>query len=150
MQPIHTFFEGFAVGDTTKMWSVTDRDARLVITSYTEDGAPAIRPITMTEFMDFMARPREEKIVETYWNEEVASHDNLATVWLDYNLWVGDNIDHCGKDAFQLARFDSGWKIIAIADTQRKTGCKPMDKQKAGGESFRAVRDASLNESNLA
>ena len=125
MKPIHIFFEGFAEGDTTLMWSVTDRDARLMITGFDEDGGPQIRPIPMTQFMQFIAQPQEEKIVETYWNEQIEYHDNLATVWLDYNLWVGDKIDHCGKDAFQLARFKSGWKIIAIADTQRKTGCKP-------------------------
>ena len=50
MEPIDIFFEGFAVGDTAKMWSVTDRDARLVITGFTEEGAPQIRPIPMEAF----------------------------------------------------------------------------------------------------
>jgi hypothetical protein len=125
MAPIDTFFEGFAVGDTTKMWSVTERDARLMITDFNDAGAPRIRPITMKQFMEFMAQPREQRILETYWNPRITIHDNLATVWLDYNLWVGDKIDHCEKDAFQLARYESGWKIIAIADTQRKEGCVP-------------------------
>lgn len=83
----------------------------------------------MTQFMEFMAGPRPEKIVETYWNPRIVIHDNLATVWLDYNLWIGDKIDHCGKDSFQLARFDSGWKIIAVADTQRTTGCEPRGEE---------------------
>ena len=125
MEPIDIFFEGFALGDTAKMWSVTERDARLMITDSDESGAPRIRPIPMNQFMEFMAQPRDQEILETYWNPRITIHDNLATVWLDYNLWVGDKIDHCGKDSFQLARYTSGWKIIAIADTQRKTGCKP-------------------------
>ena len=125
MEPIDVFFEGFAEGDTTKMWTVTERSARLMITDFDEAGAPRVRPIPMAQFMEFMARPREQRILETYWNPRMTIHDNLATVWLDYNLWIGDTIDHCGKDAFQLARYASGWKIIAIADTQRKTGCEP-------------------------
>ena len=125
MSSIDLFFEGFAEGDTTKMWTVTDRGARLVITTFDEDNSPVMRPITMDQFMAFIASPREEEIIETYWNPDIFVHDNLATVWLDYNLWVGERIDHCGKDAFQLARDSVNWKIIAIADTQRFTGCEP-------------------------
>ena len=51
--------------------------------------------------------------------------DNLATVWVDYNFYVDDAIDHCGEDAFQLFRAPNGWKIIAVADTQRTEGCGP-------------------------
>jgi hypothetical protein len=38
---------------------------------------------------------------------------------MSYNFYVGSRLDHCGEDAFQLARTPGGWKIIAIADTQR-------------------------------
>ncbi len=50
--------------------------------------------------------------------------DNLATVWLAYDFFVGDELDHCGEDTFQLARTSLGWKIIAIADTRRDEGCE--------------------------
>lgn len=127
MAPIDTFFEGFADGDTTKMWSVTERDARLMITDSDDAGAPRVRPMMMAQLIEYIAQPRDQRVLETYWNPRITIHDNLATVWLDYNLWIGDKIDHCGKDSFQLARFKSGWKIIAVADTQRKVGCVPRE-----------------------
>ncbi len=124
METIATFFKGFAAKDEQVMRSVTDPGARLVITAADSAGVPVMRPVTMDEFFGFITNSQRE-IVETYWDPEIYVHDNLATVWMDYNLWVGDVIDHCGKDNFQLFRSPDGWRIIAIADTQRKEGCKP-------------------------
>jgi len=124
MAAIDTFFEGFAAGDSTMMYSVVDRTSRLVITSNDEDDNPAMRPISMKEFIAIMVRPRDEKIRETYWAPEIRVEQNLAAVWLEYNLWVGDRIDHCGSDHIQLFRSNEGWKIIAIADTQLREGCE--------------------------
>ncbi len=125
MAAIDTFFEGFAEGDSTKMYSVVDRSSRLVITFDGEDGKPGMRPISMEEFIPMIVRPRETAIKETYWAPEIRIEENLATVWLEYNLWTGDEIDHCGNDHFQLFRSTDGWKIIAIADTQLREGCEP-------------------------
>jgi hypothetical protein len=50
----------------------------------------------------------------------------LASVWVDYNLYVGDKFMHCGIDHFLLVRGDdAAWKIISLADTRRTEGCKP-------------------------
>ncbi len=125
METIKTFFDGFAEGDSTKMFSQIDRTGRLIITFNDENGQPGKRPIGMEEFVGMITRPREQPIKETFWNPEIRVHDNLASVWVEYNLWVGDVIDHCGMDNFQLFRSAEGWKIIAIADTQQKTGCAP-------------------------
>ena len=40
------------------------------------------------------------------------------------SFYVGDDMSHCGEDAFQLARTNVGWKIIAIADTRRNEECQ--------------------------
>jgi len=127
METIKTFFDGFAEGDSTKMFSKIDRNGRLVITFNDENGQPGNRPIGLEEFVSMISRPREQPIKETFWNAEITVEDNLASVWVDYNLWVGDVIDHCGRDNFQLFRSTEGWKIIAIADTQQKSGCKPHE-----------------------
>lgn len=120
---IDTFFDGFARQDSLQMASVMEPGARLVVTTQASDGPPIIRPIPMERFIPLVANRKGAPIEETIWNRQVEVTDNLATVWVHYNLWVGDTIDHCGRDAFQLARFPDGWKIIAIADTQRREGC---------------------------
>ena len=65
------------------------------------------------------AEPRERM-----WNVEVRIDGDLATLWAHYDLHLGDEFSHCGVDAFQLVRNDSGWKIVSIAFTMHREGCE--------------------------
>lgn len=123
VETLTTFFDGFAEGDSTKMYSQVESGGRLVLTFNDADGNPGMRAIGMSEFVRMISGPREQPIKETFWNPEIRVEDNLASAWVEYNLWVGDTIDHCGTDNFQLFRSSDGWKIVAIADTQQRTGC---------------------------
>jgi hypothetical protein len=127
---VRSFFDAFAVADSVGMQAVTDPSSRLVLTGSAADGTPTMRVFPMDEFIRLISSPREVQPVERIWNPQVAVHDNLATVWVDYNVWVGDTVDHCGRDAFQLFRSSDGWKIIATADTQRRDGCAPHPDEK--------------------
>lgn len=127
LDAIRIFFDGFAAKDSTAMQQVTDPEGRLVVTSFNQGGNPTMRSFPMDQFIRLVASRDGAPVREEYWNPEVTIHDNLATVWTDYNLWVGDEIDHCGKDSFQLFRSMTGWVIIAIADTQRRDGCIPHE-----------------------
>lgn len=127
MEAIEVFFDGLAAKDSTAMLSVSDPESRVVLTSSKADGSPLMRPIPMQNFAGLIATQMQQKMVEIYWNPVVKVHDNLATVMLDYNFYIDDELDHCGKDAFQLFRGADGWKIIALADTQRRDGCVAQD-----------------------
>ncbi len=116
---ITQLFNGMAAGDTAKMANTLEDGARLVQT-FSENGVPGTRALMMSEFLVRVANHEGEALVERFWDPEVRMHDNLATVWVSYNFYVGRRLDHCGEDAFQLARTPNGWKIIAIADTQRR------------------------------
>ena len=50
---------------------------------------------------------------------------DLACVWAPYQFFLGAQFSHCGVDVFQLMRTAEGWKVIYIADTQRKGNCIP-------------------------
>jgi len=117
------FFEGFADQDSTKMFRYMDRGARLVLTSYTPDGQSAMHVYGAEEFVGILMRPRQQPIKEVISNPEIRVVDNLAAVWVDYDFWVDDRIDHCGVDHFQLFRSTDGWKIVATADTRQRTPC---------------------------
>jgi len=123
---VQKLFDGVTAKDGEAMRAVLDRDARLVRTE-TRDGVPRTRPMSAG---DFVARVLENTATlrEKIWNPEVRVADNLATVWVPYAFYVGDRLMHCGEDAIQLAKTDlgwPGWKIIAMADTQRTEGCDP-------------------------
>jgi hypothetical protein len=116
---IQRMFDGMAAGDTAMMASTLEDGARLVQT-FSLDGVPATRELMMSEFLVRVADHEGEALIERFWDPEVRIHDNLATVWVSYNFYLGAQLDHCGEDAFQLARTPEGWWVIAIADTQRR------------------------------
>ncbi len=50
---------------------------------------------------------------------------DLASVWVDYWFFAGDRFSHCGVDAFVLARANGEWRILSVADTRQREGCRP-------------------------
>ncbi|MEM8484038.1 MAG: hypothetical protein AAF564_00755 [Bacteroidota bacterium] len=123
MAAIEVFFDGLAAKDSTAMLSVVDRDMRVVLTSSMANGDPLMRSIPIEDFTTFIVGQQDTAMLETYWDPSIRVHDNLATVWISYNFYFNDTLDHCGEDTFQFFRSLDGWKIIALADTQRREGC---------------------------
>ena len=124
---VQKLFDGVSAKDGEAMRGVLDRDARLVRTE-TRNGVPRTRPTSAADFVTRILEHDGPALREKIWNPEVRVADNLATVWVPYAFYVGDRLVHCGEDAIQLAKTDlgwPGWKIIAIADTQRTEGCNP-------------------------
>ena len=58
-------------------------------------------------------------------NPVVQVDGNLASIWVDYWLFVGERFSHCGVDAVLLAKQDGAWKIFSVVDTRRREGCAP-------------------------
>ena len=49
---------------------------------------------------------------------------DLASVWVDYWFFAGERFSHCGVDAFVLARLNGMWRIVSVADTRQREGCR--------------------------
>jgi hypothetical protein len=64
--------------------------------------------------------PATTQIEERVLSYEIRIDAQMATVWTPYELYVNEKKIHCGVDAFQFYKTDSGWKILTIADTRRK------------------------------
>ena len=118
---IDRMFDAMRAKDTVTLRSVFDTTARLV-TTFTRDGHPLMRVIPIERFVQAIGGS-PNKPDERIYDVEVRQNDNLATVWARYTFFAGEQLSHCGYDAFQLAKSDQGWKIFAIADTQRREGC---------------------------
>jgi len=121
---IAVMFDGLAQRDTAMMRMTLDPGARVVMT-FSQEGQPGYRAVPIDDFLASIGNQTGPSIEEQYRDPEVRIHDNLATVWVVYTFYVDGEISHCGEDAFQLARDPDGWKIIAIADTQRRVDCEP-------------------------
>ena len=120
---VQALFDAMRAGDTASMRPLFEDDARLVMTSNNQEGEPETRVATLDGFVQNVGAA-DGLIDEQIWDVEVRVEDNLATVWNKYALYYQGQLHHCGVDSFQLARTMQGWKIIAIADTQRRQGCE--------------------------
>ena len=57
-------------------------------------------------------------------NVDTRISDGLASVWVEYDFYAGDQFSHCGVDAVQLLKVpERGWQIVSIADTFERQGC---------------------------
>ena len=128
LQVTRNVFDAMRARDTTLLKSAFAPDARLTNAMVGRDGAPRVMSEKLEGFVTALAQPSPEVWDERTYNAEVRLDGNLATVWMEYDFYLGRRFSHCGVDAFQLARFADGWKIVALADTRRREGCpRPPD-----------------------
>ncbi len=122
---VQQLFDAMRAGDTASMRPLFADGARLVTTSNDQEGIPQLHMIGIDQFVQGIAAGSANGVIdEQIWDVEVRVDDNLATVWNQYALYYQEKLHHCGVDAFQLAKTSEGWKILAIADTQRLQGCE--------------------------
>ena len=120
---VRQLFDTMRARDTATLRSLFDTGATLV-SAGARGGGPGMQRTSVSQFVAAIAgAPAGRVLDERTYAPEVRIDANLATVWTEYDFYVGDQFSHCGVDAFQLARTAAGWKIVALADTRRREGC---------------------------
>jgi hypothetical protein len=124
MAVVKRLFDGMRAGDSTMVRSVFHPQVRM-ITATVREGKPMARIETSVDgFVKAVGTPRPQPLDERIWGEKVEVDGPLASVWVDYALYIGDRFSHCGIDHFLLVRNEAGeWKVLEIADTRRTEGC---------------------------
>lgn len=120
---VRQLFDGMRAADSSMVRSALHPDARLVSVGDGVEG-PALNSTPMDSFVSAVGTPHEEVWDERIWDPEVRIDGRLATVWVPYAFYLGEELSHCGVDAFQLFDGPDGWKIFHIADTRRREGCE--------------------------
>lgn len=113
-------FDGMRQRDTAKLRAQFAPEARLMSVGMRQ-GAPHIQIDAIDGFISGIPKaPAGLLLDERLFNTELRIDGPLATVWTEYDFYAGPNFSHCGVDAFQLARTETGWRIIALTDTRRR------------------------------
>jgi hypothetical protein len=124
MAVVERMFDAMRAGDSAAMRAVLHPTATGASVSVRE-GVPALtREASLDGFVQAVGTPHEEIWDERIWDAEVRVDGNLATAWMKYAFYLGEQFSHCGVDAFQLFKDDSGWKVFHIADTRQREGCE--------------------------
>lgn len=118
---IDRLFDAMRASDTAAIRSTFHPEFRLAITTF-RDGQPLVQLVTGDAFIASVGRSTS-KLDEQISDVEIRVDDNVATVWNRYVFYVDGRADHCGIDAFTLVRTTEGWKVLMVADTQRREGC---------------------------
>ncbi|MFP5353651.1 MAG: nuclear transport factor 2 family protein [Gemmatimonadota bacterium] len=127
MAVVQRLFDGMRAGDSSVVRSVFHPQTRMMTAARGPDGKLRLRiDPGIDGFVKAIGTPRPAPLDERIWNPKVEIDGPLASVWVDYALYVGDKFSHCGIDHFLLVRGDdAAWTIVSIADTRRTEGCKP-------------------------
>jgi ketosteroid isomerase-like protein len=131
---IQQMFDGMRAGDSAVVSSVFDPSARLQSAFISRDGKSMLATEATGKFAEAVGSPHEQVFDERIWSYDVNIDGNLATAWTEYTFFLGEKMSHCGVNAFQLFKSaEGGWKIIHIADTRRREGCRtePYDDEAA-------------------
>jgi len=116
---IVALFDGMRAGDSTAVRAVFHEDARLH-TALGPSDTSAVRETPIDGFVEAVGQPREKVWDERIWDVEIQVDGSLASAWVPYVFYVGEERSHCGVNAMQFVRHADGWKILQVTDTRRQ------------------------------
>ena len=123
MAVIDQLFDGMRTGDSAMVRAPLHPSLTTASVSINREGEPQIRTGNPEEWVKAVGTPHDKQWDERIWDPIVHIDGLMATAWTPYAFYHGDELSHCGVNAFQLFRGTEGWKIIRITDTRRRQGC---------------------------
>ncbi len=121
---VRQLFDGMRERDTAKMRALLHSDARLV-SAADRNGVPVAQIDSPSTWLQGVMRATGGTLDERIRNPVVKVDGGLASVWVEYSFYLGDQLRHCGVDAFHLVKTAEGWRIVDLADTRHREGCTP-------------------------
>ena len=112
-------FDAMRAADSSRVGSVFHADARLHTTMQQGENVRLIEG-SLTDFMTAVGTPHDEMWDERVDEIHVRVDDGLASAWMDYAFYAGEQFSHCGVNAIQLVQTDDGWKMLNLIDTRRR------------------------------
>lgn len=125
-QAIDRFFQGFHARDTAVIRSTLGAEVFLQTIGRDAAGTPVLRKESMEDFLRSLATlPDTLEIEERLLGYHIRTDADMAHAWTPYEFYVQGELRHCGVNSFQLFYDGTAWKIIYLADTRRREGCRP-------------------------
>lgn len=126
---IDALFDAMRAGDSAVVQAVFHRRARLYTARGPSDTS-TVRATSVRAFADAVGQPRDAVWDERIWDVEIRVDGPLASAWVPYVFYLGDERSHCGVNAVQLVKASNGWRILQLTDTRRQTCDVPPEVEK--------------------
>ena len=121
-QVIESFFDGMRASDGDILKTLITDD--ITLHTVTQREGETVRAATdMSRFLESVSNAPVGLLNEELTSLEVHIDGDLATAWMGYNFFRGDEFSHCGVNSMNLIRTAEGWKIFSIVDTRRTDPC---------------------------
>ncbi len=114
---VQSLFDALGERDTELLTAILRPD---ILMHSVERSAAGERSASTSTLEGMVARLEADgpRMTERMWDPEVRISGDLATVWTPYDFYVGEDLSHCGADAFILMREGGGWQITSLSWTR--------------------------------
>jgi len=119
---VRGLFDAMRAGDSAHV-RASFAPGALLGTARARGGQTVFERDSVGAFVRAVGAPHPVVWDERLRNTAVRVDGPLAAVWTEYAFYAGPRFSHCGVNAFHLARTEPGWRIVALVDTRRRTGC---------------------------
>lgn len=115
---IDQMFDGMRAGDSAMVASVFLSGA--IMGRATDNG---YRAGSTDGFVRAVGSPHDAVWDERIWDVDIHIDERLATAWMQFAFYLGEQLSHCGVNSMTLYQTDDGWKVVHLADTNRGQEC---------------------------
>jgi hypothetical protein len=120
---IQDVFDGMRESDTSKMAPHMHPNVKMQSLTIDESGNKISQLNGAEGWLNAVANNKGAVYDEQVDNLRILSDGGVATAWMDYKFYLGDELSHCGVNSFQFIKIDEKWKIIYIIDSRKKENC---------------------------
>jgi hypothetical protein len=113
---VQDFFQALEARERVRLERVLHEDAQLTRID-TRGDTVAVSTSAGSDWILSVSEPGPP-LIERMDDVHVQFAGGLANVWAHYTFHIGEELSHCGHDAFQLVKSGSGdWRILGVTYT---------------------------------
>ena len=114
---VQSLFDALGERDTELLTAILHPDILMRSVELSADGERSASTSTLAGMVERLEADGP-RMTERMWDPEVRISGDLAMVWTPYDFYVGENLSHCGADAFILMRDGGEWQITSLSWTR--------------------------------
>lgn len=119
---ISSFFDAMRASDGEAIRLLVIPGVTLKTVTTTE-GESILRETDFDDFIRSVSQSEPGRLDEQLTSMQIHVDGSLATAWMRYRFYLGEEFSHCGVNTMNLIRKADGWKIFSIVDTRRTERC---------------------------
>lgn len=126
---LNALFDGMRAGESAAVRGVFADGAQVRAVEQTGD-TTKVQGQSADAFARAVGQPHDAIWDERVWDVKIRVDGPMATAWMSYAFYLGEEFSHCGVNSMQLVHREGGWKIVHIIYTRRQDCDVPAEVRK--------------------